>query len=85
MRSMIWSAAIISPVLRPLMAWVAGLLVAAKDDIVSLWPGNRERYRKLLDGGVFVVAVGRRVCRSGRALRDAHSLVRGRRVFRKPA
>jgi AIPR protein/Domain of unknown function (DUF4357) len=38
-----------------------GTLVAAKDDIVSLWPGSRERYGKLFDDSTSVVEVWRRV------------------------
>jgi hypothetical protein len=38
-----------------------GTLVAAKDDIVSLWPGDRERYGKLFDDSTSVVEVWRRV------------------------
>jgi hypothetical protein len=42
-----------------------GTLVAAKDDIMSLWPGDRERYGKLFDDNTSLVEVWRRV----RALR----------------
>jgi hypothetical protein len=38
-----------------------GTLVAAKDDIVSVWPGDRERYGKLFDDSTSVVEVWRRV------------------------
>jgi len=38
-----------------------GTLVAAKGDIVSLWPGDRERYGKLFDDSTSVVEVWRRV------------------------
>lgn len=38
-----------------------GTLVAAKDDIVSLWPADRERYGKLFNDNTSVVEVWRRV------------------------
>ena len=57
-------------VLEAVIAMAAGLhdirtLVAAKDDIESLWPGDRELYGNLFDDSTSVVEVWRRV----RALR----------------
>jgi hypothetical protein len=53
-------------VLEAVMAMAPGrldisTLAAAKDDIESLWPGNRERYEKLFDDSTSVVEVWRRV------------------------
>jgi len=49
-----------------------GTLVAAKDDIASLWPSNRERYGKLFNDSTSVVEVWRRVRALRRIMDELH-------------
>ena len=60
------AAAVGCSVLEAVIAMAAGrhdlgTLVAAKNEIVSLWPGDRELYGKLFDDSTSVVEVWRRV------------------------
>jgi hypothetical protein len=60
------AAAVGCSVLEAVIAMAAGrhdlgTLVAAKNDIVSLWPGDRELYGKLFNNSTSVVEVWRRV------------------------